>query len=93
MSSVANYLIGLASLNIYKGNLKAAKNNLNLVELDKIELAYTDYITLFYYLTKIKLYFYEKDSNKVNDNYSKLKELAKEIGFHKFITIAQKYIE
>ena len=92
-SSVANYLIGLASLNIYKGNLKAAKNNLNLVELDKIELAYTDYITLFYYLTKIKLYFYEKDSNKVNDNYSKLKELANEIGFHKFIAIAQKYIK
>lgn len=92
-SSVANYLIGLASLNIYKGNLKAAKNNLNLVELDKIELAYTDYITLFYYLTKIKLYFHEKDYNKVNENYSKLKELANKIGFHKFITIAKKYIE
>lgn len=92
-SSVANYLIGLANLNIYKGNLKAAKNNLNLVELDKIELAYTDYITLFYYLTKIKLYFHEKDYNKVNENYSKLKELANKIEFHKFIAIAQKYIE
>ena len=90
-STVANYLIGLASVNIHKGNLKAAKNNLDLVELDKIELAYTDYITLFYYLTKIKLYFYEKDFYKVNENYSKLEELANKIGFHKFITIAQKY--
>jgi hypothetical protein len=92
-SGVANYLIGIANVNIYKGNLKTAKNNLALVELDKIELAYTDYITLFYYLTNIKLYFCEKDSNQVYENYSKLKELATKIGFHKFITIAQKYIE
>ncbi len=92
-SAVANYLIGIASLNIYKGNLKTAKNNLALVELDKIELAYTDYITLFYYLTKIKLYFYEKDGIKVKENYAKLKELATKIGFHKFITVSQKYIE
>ena len=92
-STIANYLIGLASVNIYKGNLKAAKNNLDLVELDKIELAYTDYITLFYFLTKIKLYFYEKDFYEVNENYSKLKELANKIGFYKFITTAQKYIE
>jgi hypothetical protein len=92
-SSVANYLIGMASVNIYKGNLKAAKNNLDLVELDKIELAYTDYITLFYYLTRIKLHFYENDFNKVNENYSKLKEIADKIGFHKFITVAKIYIE
>ena len=92
-STIANFLIGLASVNIYKGNIKAAKNNLDLVELDKIELAYTDYITLFYFLTKIKLYFYEKDFYEVNENYSKLKELANKIGFYKFITIAQKYIE
>jgi hypothetical protein len=92
-STVANYLIGLASVNIYKGNFKAAKNNLDLIELDKIELAYTDYITLFFYLTKIKLYYYEKDFNKVNENYSKLKELANKIGFHKFITASKKYIE
>lgn len=92
-STIANYLIGLASVNIYKGNIKAAKNNLDLVELDKIELAYTDYITLFYFLTKIKLHYYEKDFYEVNENYSKLKELANKIGFHKFITIAKKYIE
>lgn len=92
-SIAANYLIGVASVNIHKGNLKAAKNNLDLVELDKIELAYTDYITLFYFLTKIKLHFYEKDFYEVNENYSKLKELADKIGFHKFITIAKKYIE
>jgi hypothetical protein len=92
-SGVANYLISIASINIHKGNLKAAKNNLDLVELDKIELAYTDYITLFYFLTKIKLYFYEKDFYEVNEYYSRLKELANKIGFHKFITIAQKYIE
>jgi len=92
-SAVANYLIAIASLNIHKGNYKAAKNNLAFVELDKIELAYTDYITLFYYLTKIKLYFCEKDVNKIKEYYSKLKELAHKMGFHKFITVSQKYIE
>ena len=92
-STIANYLIGLASVNIHKGNLKVAKNNLDLVELDKIELAYTDYISLFYYLTKIKLFFYEKDFYKVNENYSKLIEQANKIGFHKFVTVAKKYIE
>jgi hypothetical protein len=92
-STVANYLIGVASVNIHKGNLKVAKNNLDLVELDKIELAYTDYIMLFYFLTKIKLHFYEKDFYEANENYSKLKELADKIGFHKFIAIAQKYIQ
>jgi hypothetical protein len=92
-STIANYLVGLASVNIYKGNLKAAKNNLDLVELDNIELAYTDYITLFYFLTKIKLHFYQKEFYEVNEYYFKLKELANKIGFHKFIAIAQKYIE
>lgn len=90
-STVANYLIGLASVNINKGNLKAAKNNLDLVELDKIELSYTDYITLFYYLTKIRFYFHENDTIKVNENYTKLTALGHSIGFHKFKTIAKKY--
>ena len=92
-TTVAINLIGIASLSINKGNFKTAQNNLSLVELDKIELAYTDYITLFYFLTKIKLCFYEKDFYQVNEYYSKLKELANKIGFHKFIVIAQKYIE
>ncbi len=91
-SSVANYLIGLANVNISKGYLSAAKNNLGLVELDKIELAYMDYITLFFLLTKIKLYSYEKDIHKVNDNYFKLKELANKIGFYKFISVSKKYL-
>ncbi len=91
ISTIANYLIGLANLNIYKGNIKAAKNNLNLVELDKIELSYTDYITLFYYVTKIKIHYYEKEYNKIDAIYYKLEELANKIGFYKFKTIAQKY--
>lgn len=91
-STVSNYLIGIANVNIFKGNLKAAKNNLDLIELDKIELAYKDYITLFFLLTKIKLYFNERDFDKVNENYFKLRKLANKIGFYKFLTVAQKYM-
>lgn len=92
-STVANFLIGLATVNIFKGNFKAAHSNLDLVELDKIELAYTDYISLFYYLTKIKLYYSEGSTEKVNENYNKLELLANKMGFLRFITIAKKYIE
>lgn len=92
-STIANYLIGLACVNIYNGDIKAAKNNLELVDLDKIELSYKDYISLFYFLMKIKIHFYEKDFYELKENFTRLKELANKIGFYKFITVAQKYIE
>lgn len=92
-STVANYLIGMASLDIHNGNLKAAKNNLKLVELDKIELAYTDYISLFYFLTKIKLHFYEGNQTKVQESYIELEKITNRIGFTRFISISKKYIQ
>ena len=91
-STTAIYLIGLASINVNKGNLKAAQSNLDLVELDKIQLAYTDYTTLFYYLIKIQLHYLEKNLSQVTDNYTLLENLANKTGFTKFISLTQKYV-
>lgn len=54
-------LIGLANVNWYNQKYVSAKNNLELVELEKVELGYYDYISLFYYLTQIKISFSEND--------------------------------
>lgn len=54
-------LIGLAQVNWHHKNLSSAKKNLELVELFKLELAYFDYFSIFYYLTQLKISFTEKD--------------------------------
>jgi hypothetical protein len=54
-------LIGLAQVNWYNQNLSSAKKNLELVELFKVELAYFDYFSIFYYLTQLKISYTEKD--------------------------------
>lgn len=91
-STAANYLIGLATVNVYNNNLKAAKSNLELVELDKVELAYTDYIALFYYYTKIKLYNAEGLKEKTQFYFEELKRIANKMKFYHFITLSEKHI-
>ena len=59
-------LIAMANLNIEKGDLTMAQINLNLVELEKVELSYSDYVSLFYYQTKLQITYLKnaKDDNK-----------------------------
>lgn len=59
-------LIAMANLNIEKDNLTIAQINLNLVELEKVELSYSDYVSLFYYQTNLKISYLKniKDDNK-----------------------------
>ena len=58
-------LIAIANLNIQKDNLTMAQINLNLVELEKVELSYSDYVSLFYYQTKLQI-TYLKDAKGDN---------------------------
>ena len=59
-------LIAMANLNIQKDNLAMAQINLNLVELEKVELSYSDYVSLFYYKTQLQITYLRnaKDDNK-----------------------------
>jgi hypothetical protein len=56
----------MANLNIQKDNLTMAQINLNLVELEKVELSYSDYVSLFYYKTQLQINYLKnaKDENK-----------------------------
>lgn len=54
-------LIGLANVNWNRQNYVSARRNLELVELEKVELGYFEYISMFYYLTKLKISASEND--------------------------------
>lgn len=86
------YLIALANVNWKNNNIKSAISSLELVELDKIELGYENYVTLFYYLTKLKISFSEKNKLENIKVYLSIKEIVEITGFKKFITESKKYL-
>jgi hypothetical protein len=88
----AIYLIALATINIKNNKIKAAKTNLKLIELKKVELSYESYVSLFYYLTMLKISFFENDKLKNKHTLSLIKKTVKSNSFSKFITEAKKYL-
>lgn len=85
-------LIGLANTHLYSNSLRIAKNNLEWVELDKIELSYYEYVSMLYYLTQLKISFLEKDlevNTLANQN---LMRLISTTGFSVFASKAEKHI-
>ena len=88
----AIYLIGLAAVNQYKGNYSVAKKNLELVELERVELGYEKYVTLFYLLISFKLSYSSEQSIRDNGDYEKLKKLSRETGFGVFMTVANNFL-
>ena len=77
-------LIAMANFNIEKGNIKAAYLNLNQVDLEKIELSYSEYIKLFYYQTKMQISLIQKDPEENLKNGLIFAELIQKTGFTKF---------
>ena len=90
MSSI--YLIALANINWYSNNISTAKGNLELVVLEKVELSYYDYISLFYYQTKIKISHLENDDITNVASFLILKKLVLKTGFTKFLEISKKHL-
>ena len=82
----------MANVNWKNKNIKIAKSNLNLVEMDKVELGYESYVFLFYHLTKLKISFSENKTLENEDSYTKIKKNVKITGFTKFVTEANKYL-
>jgi hypothetical protein len=68
-----------------------AKRNLDLIELDKVEIGYYEYLSLFYYLTQLKISFSEK--NKTTNELSKkhLNLFIKKTKFIRFEEVAASY--
>ena len=90
MSSI--YLIALANINWYSNNISTAKGNLELVVLEKVELSYYDYVSLFYYQTKIKISHLENDDITNAASFLILKKLVLKTGFIKFLEISKKHL-
>jgi hypothetical protein len=87
----AIYLIGLANVNLFTNKPIIAKRNLDLIELDKVEIGYYEYLSLFYYLTQLKISFSEK--NKTTNELSKkhLNLFIKKTKFIRFEEVAASY--
>ena len=83
-------LIAMANLNIQKDNLTMAQINLNLVELEKVELSYSDYVSLFYYKTQLQITYLR---NAKDDNKKTKLILEKLIQITKFTKFNQNLIE
>lgn len=90
-TSNALYLIALANINWKNEQLSSAKKNLELINLELIELAYFEYVSLFYYLTKLKISYSE--FNYVDNKQEKLNinKLVKLTGLTKFSTLSKEY--
>ena len=86
------YLIALANISWYSNNISMAKGNLELVVLEKVELSYYDYVSLFYYLTKIKISHLESDAITNAASFLILEKLVLKTGFIKFLEISRKYL-
>ena len=90
MSSI--YLIALANINWYSNNISTAKGNLELVVLEKVELSYYDFVSLFYYQAKIKISHLENDDITNAASFLILEKLVLKTGFIKFLEISKKYL-
>ena len=77
-------LIAMANLNITKNNLTMAQINLNLVELEKVELSYSDYVSLFYYQTLLQITYLKNAKDENIKSKIILKNLIKKLKFTKF---------
>lgn len=86
------YLIGLANVNWFKGNVSMAKRNLELIDLEKVELGYFEYVQIFYYLTILKISFSEKNRLLNKNAKHKIMLLVKITNFKKFKIESEKYI-
>lgn len=92
MTTNSIYLIGLSNVNWNADNISMAKRNLELVELEKVELGYYEYVALFYQLTKIKISFTEKNLEVNNKSYNILNELVNKTKLFMFKSEAQKFL-
>ena len=85
------YLIVLATISWEKGALQNAKKNLELVNLKEVELSYYEYLSLFYYLTKLKVSHAENARKTNAAAHIILKQLVLKTGFVRFLGASEKY--
>jgi len=88
----AIFLIALANISWSQNLPQVAKKNLALIELDKIELSYYDFVSLFYYHTQLKISHLDNDLKTNTLAHNALKKIVLKTGFIKFLSITKMYI-
>ncbi len=91
-TTISISLIGLANSNWHSNSIQIAKKNLELIELDKIELSYFEYVSLLYYLTQLKISYAEGDIETNKQTYENIKHLVLETGFLLFLSKADAFV-
>ena len=86
------FLIALANISWHHKIIQIAKINLELVDLEKVELSYYDYVSMFYYQTQIKVSYTENDIETNTKAYLSLKKIVLKTNYTQFLTVTQKYI-
>lgn len=86
------FLIALANVNWHSNAIKMAKKNLELVNLEQVELSYYDYVSLFYYHTKMKISHSENDKKTNASALLMLNQIVLKTGFSKFNSVSEKHI-
>ena len=85
------YLIGLSNTNWHAESYSSAKRNLELVVLEQVEIAYYDYIALFYYFTILKISFSENELLSNLEALENLKFHVKKTGFNLFLSKSKEF--
>jgi hypothetical protein len=78
-------LLASALINIENKNLTMAIKNLDMIDIEKVEMGYYDFISLFFELITMKISQYQKDSYQNKIASENLKYLVKKTGFKRFI--------
>jgi hypothetical protein len=78
-------LLASALINIENKNLTMAIKNIDMIDIEKVEMGYYEFLSLFLNLIKMKISYHQKDfiNNKIASE--NLKHLVKKTGFKRFM--------
>lgn len=78
-------LLASAVINIENKHLRMAKENLEMIDIEKIEMGYHDFISLFFELITMKISQHQEDSYRNKIASENLKGLVNKTGFKMFM--------
>ena len=85
-------LLASAIINWNNKSLKIATANLEMIELEKIEMGYYEYLSLFYELVSMMITYANSDYDENKRAHINLKKLVKKTGFKIFLSKSSAFI-
>jgi hypothetical protein len=85
-------LLASAVINIENDNLIMAKKNLDMIDIDKTEMGYHEFLSLFYNLIGMKISYHQKDLAKNKITFKNIEHLVNKTGFKRFTIQSTNFI-